>query len=555
MYPGGPSGRWSDVPPGDGPIPTHTDLYGRTLGPPDAPRRPVSKLDVQGIEHTFEAWAAKAQAQIDEGWSQLKRERVLFEEEKERMRRDLHLEIKGEYERMNNARRRAEAEHESQLAQIRAERDSHKAWLDKSKNSGMDEHKMERWKFALEREKFRRAVEANQKERERVFENNTDTEAAVEINIGGTIFEAPRHTLMRQPGSLLERLMAGRAQAPRDRHGRVFLDRDPKIFTLLLDFLRTPAVPPLACDGVTSQAIGREAEFYGLRFFPFPLAYAFGGHNGQMHLNSMEVLDVEKRGWRSCPQMSTPRSYLGAEVLHGRIYAFGGGSNEYKAMCVTECFDCLRSTWVEGPDLLIPRRNCASAVLDNRVFAIGGYDGNEIVASVESYDPRMKSWMPLESLTTPRSSATAAIVDDSIWVMGGTKGERLRTVERYDLRMNRWQPIRAEMQEVRSTAKAAPCGKRLYVLGGTDERQRVHRSVECCSPELRAPWSFVQPMPEPRMDFGCCTVGESVMVAGGQDGGQVLPSTEFFRPDLDEWQAGPSMLSPRHGHALLLVNL
>jgi len=525
------------------------------LTPQDGPRQPLSKLDVKEFEETFEAWVEKQQAQIDEGWAQLRRERALFEDDKERMRKDLHLELQGEHDRLHQHRRRAEVERESAMEQIKAERDGHKAWLDHTRGTGRDGHRMEMQKFAMERERFQRAIEASHKERQQVLESNQDTEAAVEINIGGTIFQTSRYSLMRQPGSLLERLMAGRVPAPRDKHGRVFLDRDPKIFALLLNFLRSPKAPPVVNDGVTSQAINREAEFYGIRFHPFPLAYAFGGHNGDRHLNTMEVLDVENKGWRSCQQMSTPRSYLAAEALHGRIYAYGGGNHEYKAMCNTECFDCLCGTWVDGPDLLLPRRNCASAMFDNRVFAIGGYDGNEITQAVEAYDPRMKSWMPLESLTTPRSSACASVIDGGIWVMGGTKGERLRTVERYDLRMNKWQPIRADMLEVRSTAKAAVCGQRLYVLGGTDQRQRIHCSVECCSPEYRTPWSFVEPMPEPRMDFGCCTVGESLMVSGGQAGGMVLPTTEFFRPDLDEWQAGPMMLSPRHGHALLLVNL
>lgn len=302
-----------------------------------------------------------------------------------------------------------------------------------------------------------------------------------------------------------------------------------------------------------SEAICQEAEYLGIRFFPFPLVYAVGGHDGADHLPAAEVLDVENQCWRPCRPMRTERSYFGAEGLHSRLYLFGGQNLEYKALCETECFDCLRGEWLGGADLLTPRRNCTSAQLDGRIYAIGGFDGTQILGSVEAYDPRMKNWMPLDPMIIPRSSPAATTVGSRIWVHGGTSGSRLRTVERYDARMNRWEAMRNDMIEVRSAAQSCCCLEKIYVLGGTDQNQSIHSSVECFSPE-GVNWNFIKSMQEPRMDFGCCVLSDSIMVGGGQHG-EVLNTTEFFRPELEDWQSGPPMLSPRYGHQLLLVNL
>lgn len=92
----------------------------------------------------------------------------------------------------------------------------------------------------LEREKFRMEYEAAEKERQRISEHNVATETMVDVNVGGVIFEASRHSFTQQPGSLLERLMTGRTQAQRDKDGRIFLDRDSSLFRSILNFLPQP---------------------------------------------------------------------------------------------------------------------------------------------------------------------------------------------------------------------------------------------------------------------------------------------------------------------------
>merc|ERR1712039_400394 len=147
----------------------------------------------------------------------------------------------------------------------------------------------------------------------------------------------------------------------------------------------------------------------------------------------------------------------------------------------------------------------------------------------------------------------ACAQDGKIWVLGGTSGTRLKTVDVYDPRAARWETSKVEMTEVRSAGQAACCVNHIFALGGTDNEQNMHFSMECMDPDEQI-FTMRQPMQESRMDFASAVISDSIMVGGGQNGA-VLSATEFYRPELDEWQAGPSMMIPRYGHQYLLCAL
>ena len=242
--------------------------------------------------------------------------------------------------------------------------------------------------------------------------------------------------------------------------------------------------------------------------------------------------------------------------MNSRLFAFGGQNLDYKALCETEVYDCLRDEWLVGPELNIARRNCAGASLDGRVYAVGGFDGTGLLSSVEAYDPRMKNWSEIPPMSTARSSASAAAFDGKLWVTGGSCGQRLNTVEYFEPRANKWISFPVEMAEARSAGACASVLNRLYAIGGTDNNQQIHSTVEMLVGE-DGRWTFRSSCQNPRMDTSACGVANStILVGGGQStGGQVLNQTEFFYPELNEWQAAPAMLVPRYGHVHLSVSL
>jgi len=507
---------------------------------------------VGSLREIFVTWLKKKELELTEAREQIERDRRNLEDEKARVWKQFMAEKQQEYDRLTVERRKIDQEAATAKNQIQREREDAKKKLTEERNGVDREREGLRRKLMIEKERFRQEVEAFELQKQKIHDQHLASEQIVDINVGGTVFETAKATLVKQEG-FLEGLLSGKHQPARDRAGRIFIDRDSEHFRTILNFLRNPTVPPLPNTASESEAIVKEADFYGIRFFDYPLVFAVGGHSGYENLKEMEVLDIWNRCWRPCKPMNTERTYFGAAELDARLYLFGGQNLDYKALSEVEIYDCMRDTWMTGPNLSKPRRNCSAAQLDGKIYAIGGFDGSNILSSVECYDKRMKNWVACGDLKTPRSSCMATVYDGKLWAIGGTSGTRLRTVEFFEPRVNQWHPFNCDLIEVRSAGQSVSCLGQIYVMGGTDNRQTMHYSIEELDTHA-VRWSFKKDMQIARMDFASCVISDSIMVSGGQSG-DILQSVEFYKPEKDEWTLGPPMLTPRYGHQCLLVNL
>jgi len=59
----------------------------------------------------------------------------------------------------------------------------------------------------------------------------------IELNVGGTVFTTLKETLT-SVGGIFPHMMDHHEQWPKDNKGRMFLDRDPRRFRILLDWIR-----------------------------------------------------------------------------------------------------------------------------------------------------------------------------------------------------------------------------------------------------------------------------------------------------------------------------
>ncbi|GFR62246.1 BTB/POZ domain-containing protein KCTD3 [Elysia marginata] len=83
----------------------------------------------------------------------------------------------------------------------------------------------------------------------------------VHLNVGGTRFSTSRQTLTWNPNTFFTSLLNGRISSNKDENGAIFIDRDPKIFSVILNFLRTKEIQ---LRNVDLSALRHEAEFYGI---------------------------------------------------------------------------------------------------------------------------------------------------------------------------------------------------------------------------------------------------------------------------------------------------
>ncbi|CDJ38870.1 kelch motif domain-containing protein, putative, partial [Eimeria tenella] len=174
----------------------------------------------------------------------LVRRKKEFEEEKKRAWALFQQDKENEYNKIKEERRAAHAELQQQLKQLEVERSDTRAKLQQEKQKFKQEQEKARRKHILEQERFRQEVLQFEQQQQQVAEVSVAAATVVDLNVGGVVFEASRQTLIQQKGSFLETLFSGKLQFNRDKQGRVFFDRDPELFRILLNFLRHPHAPP-----------------------------------------------------------------------------------------------------------------------------------------------------------------------------------------------------------------------------------------------------------------------------------------------------------------------
>ncbi|XP_038206901.1 BTB/POZ domain-containing protein KCTD3 [Zerene cesonia] len=89
----------------------------------------------------------------------------------------------------------------------------------------------------------------------------TNYQEIVNLNIGGTRFATSWHTLTWVPDTFFTALLSGRIPTVRDETGAIFIDRDPNLFGLILNFLRTRDID---LNNVNIRALRHECDYFGI---------------------------------------------------------------------------------------------------------------------------------------------------------------------------------------------------------------------------------------------------------------------------------------------------
>ncbi|KAF5303642.1 hypothetical protein FQA39_LY09889 [Lamprigera yunnana] len=91
--------------------------------------------------------------------------------------------------------------------------------------------------------------------------NTSHSGDILHLNVGGKRFSTSLQTLTWIPDTFFTALLNGRIPTLRDEKGAVFIDRDPKLFSVILNYLRTREIE---LKDIEIKTLRHEAEYYGI---------------------------------------------------------------------------------------------------------------------------------------------------------------------------------------------------------------------------------------------------------------------------------------------------
>ena len=224
---------------------------------------------------------------------------------------------------------------------------------------------------------------------------------------------------------------------------------------------------------------------------------------------AVEVYDPATGSWTSRTPMPTARAGLGVAAVNGVLYAVGGyniGFNGSNLTAAVEAYDPATNQWTAKAPLPTPRSGLAVAVVNGVLYTIGGDLGGFQVATVQAYDPATNSWTVKAPMPTARSALVAGVVNGIIYAIGGSAGP---VVEAYDPATDTW-TTRAAVPLERTSSAAGAVDGRLYVVG--NEFQETNEAVYDPASDS---WTILPSMPTPRIAPAAVGIGSLLFTTGG----------------------------------------
>ena len=258
--------------------------------------------------------------------------------------------------------------------------------------------------------------------------------------------------------------------------------------------------------------------------------------------------------WSIKSSLANARTFNGAGVANGMLYAVGGIANGSTFVVATEAYDPVANAWTAMAPLPAPQVQVAVGVVNNTLYAVGGSDGTLIsgeghfLGTVEAYDPTSNTWNSRAPMPTPRRAHAIGVVNGVLYAVGGlANGSFVNTVEAYDPTTDRW-TTKAPMPTPRAHSAVGVVNGILYVVGGCLTgpcSQQALGTVEAYDPTSNT-WTTKAPMPTPRAALGIGVVNGVLYAVGGfTNGAHHLNTVEAYDQTTDTWSTKSPMPTPR----------
>ncbi|KAM9963235.1 hypothetical protein ACTFIW_006460 [Dictyostelium discoideum] len=385
-------------------------------------------------------------------------------------------------------------------------------------------------------------------------DKNVD-EKIIKLDIGGKFYSTSLSTLTKYPNSMLGVMFSGRYELPRDKDGKVFIDRDGKLFGFILSYLRDGPlwIPPVDMD--LKRRVEVEMSYFGLPSIQYTTQVGMSPMSTPRCVcdvkNQTLGQNSEHQGiWEEIKGMTTGiKSFRLLITMNNTLYAITERiheqSNDINLNGNNNNANNNNSNNVNSSNnsIIINNNNSSSNNLlncnissnsstntsgNNSPSLSGG--SSSVTIQFEEYNIRSNSWSyicPVLDSMTPHYFA-AGVVGDSIYAFPDAGLQQ--SIFRYDAKEMKW----------KNTETKLPCGKTgfnlavlddyIYIIGGY-KGSTVSDSVERYHPKSNS-WCSVSNMLTKRAEGSTVIHDNNIYIIGGS-----IPNTtiERYNPHSNVW--------------------
>ena len=214
------------------------------------------------------------------------------------------------------------------------------------------------------------------------------------------------------------------------------------------------------------------------------------------------------------------------------------------------CYFPQQNTWYRLADTLIDHGYHTLASCKNKIYIV-----DRQVCKVgklhvmEFYIPATNSWRAIQTDTVVTAFIGCAVLKGGIYAYLHPYHEA--KIYRYDTETNCWDEVTAP-----PTVQRYPCvvadEQYLYIMGGASQGNMFQTTIRFDSSSNK--WEKVADINEGRYNAFGATMNGKVLIAGGQQGQEVISSCEVYNPPTDEWHLMPSLKVPRCNASMVCCN-
>ena len=258
--------------------------------------------------------------------------------------------------------------------------------------------------------------------------------------------------------------------------------------------------------------------------------YLFGGFTEELQAsNQVDVYDPASDSWTRRKDMPTRLTHLNPAIDGNTIWFAGGFKGKHPGPVTDEVwkYDVAADTWTAGPPLPEPRAGGGLAVVERKLHYFGGYKSDRDTNAGDHWSLPLGggiAWQREADLPDPRGHVSAAVLDGKMYALGGDHGHDITQIDvdschRFDPATKKWGEI-ASLPDGRSHFESSTIvyQGRILIVGGRCNSSKPPRNVVGDLLEYNPKadtWNVVGAMPENLLAPAAAIISGRIVVTGG----------------------------------------